>query len=156
MESIHQMIALMENQIREIEEKIRERISSSPMLSDIFTILTQTKGVGENTAWAMIAYLVELGKLKRTKIAALVGLAPYLKESGNFKGTRRIEGGRSKVRNVLYMATLSACTHNPVISCYASRLKDKGKPDKWVKVAAMRKLLMHMHYLTKNYYQSLA
>ena len=148
--SIEQVIEFIQEQIQTIETKIQKLISNEPLLAALFDRLTQIKGVGPCTAWSILAYLRELGTLKRTKIAALVGLAPYLKESGTFKGKRKIEGGRAKVRNALYMAAHTACTYNPVIHEYAQRLELKGKSKKWIKVAAMRKLLMHIHFLTKK------
>ena len=106
--SIEQVIDFIQKQIQTIETKIQELISTEPLLAELFDRLTQIKGVGPCTAWSVLAYLRELGTLKRTKIAALVGLAPYLKESGTFKGKRKNRRRQSKSQK----RTLHGCSHS--------------------------------------------
>src|SRR5690606_38622917 len=89
--------------------------------------------------------LPELGRIDRKKITALVGLAPVADDSGSRQGQRHIQGGRTVVRCALYMATLVATRHNPVIRDYYARLKAAGKPRKVALVAAMHKLLLHLN-----------
>lgn len=153
---IEHTLELLESEHKGVEQMIRERVQSHRTLRELFELLTQVQGVGEVTAWSILAYLSELGKLKRNQVAALAGLAPYDNESSTIKKPRKIEGGRAKLRKALYMAAHNASIFNPVILKYTDRLKQRGKPRNWIMVAAMRKLLMHMHFLTKNYYQSLA
>jgi transposase len=98
----------------------------------------------------MIAEVPELGELNRQKIAALVGVAPFNRDSGQFKGRRTIFGGRSSVRSVLYMAALSAKKHNPVIHAFAERLEVQGKRPKVIITACMRKLLVILNTMVKN------
>ena len=93
----------------------------------------------------MLAELPELGQLNRREVAALVGVAPVARESGGWRGKRRIAGGRTTVRNVLYMAALSARRLHPPIREFAARLKAAGKPFKVVMVACMRKLLTQLN-----------
>ena len=92
----------------------------------------------------------ELGLLNRQEIAALVGLAPFNRDSGRFRGKRSIWGGRASVRSVLYMAALTARRCNPVISQFAQRLESEGKCFKVVLVACMRKLLVILNTMVKN------
>lgn len=153
---IKHTIEMFESELEQVEQKIRDRVQKHTTYKAVFELLVQVQGVGEVTAWSILAYLGELGQIKRNQIAALAGLAPYNNESATIQKIRRIEGGRAKVRKALYMAAHNASIFNPVIREYTQRLKQRGKPHKWVMVAAMRKLLLHLHFLTKNYYQSLA
>ncbi len=101
-------------------------------------------GVGFITASSILGYLPEIFTANNKSLASLSGLAPMNKDSGNYSGKRRIFGGRPQVRNALYMATLSAKRHNPVIKVFFDRLINNGKPFKTAMTAAMRKLLTIM------------
>jgi transposase len=92
----------------------------------------------------------ELGQVNRQQAAALVGVAPYNQDSGQFRGRRMVKGGRQSVRNVLYMAALSAMKHNPVIRDFAARLHSKGKPPKVVITACIRKLVVILNAILKT------
>ena len=98
-------------------------------------------GVGDVTAHTLIADLPELGQLDRRRIAALVGVAPVNRDSGQMRGKRTIAGGRTDVRNALYMATLVATRWNPVIRAHYKSLIERGRPKKVALVACMRRLL---------------
>lgn len=98
----------------------------------------------------LIAELPELGRLNRRQIAALVGVAPVNHDSGKHRGLRHIVGGRQSVRNVLYMATLTARTHNPLIRATAARLTKAGKPFKVMTTACLRKLLTMLNTMARN------
>ena len=104
-------------------------------------MLTSVPGVGDITSHTLIANLPELGQLDRRRIAALVGVAPLNRDSGQMRGRRTIAGGRTAVRNALYMATLCAIRWNPVISKHYQSLVDRGRPKKVALVACMRRLL---------------
>ncbi|EAB6718439.1 IS110 family transposase, partial [Salmonella enterica subsp. enterica] len=104
-------------------------------------LLTSVPGVGAATARTLLAELPELGSLDRRQIAALVGLAPYTRQSGQWRGRSFIGGGRAAVRSALFMAGLVATRHNPVIKAFRDRLVAAGKPKMVALVAAMRKLL---------------
>ena len=92
----------------------------------------------------------ELGELDRRKIAALVGVAPFIRESGKWKGKRRIAGGRSYVRTGLYMSTLVAVRRNPVLRAFYLQLRARGKTGKQALIACMRKLLVILNAMIKH------
>ena len=118
--------------------------------ADLAKLLRSAKGIGPNTCMALIADLPELGKLSNREIAALVGLAPFNRDSGKMRGKRMIFGGRSQVRCALYMATLVATRHNRVISTFYQRLLDAGKPKKVAIVACMRKFLTILNAMVRS------
>ncbi len=113
-------------------------------------ILQSAPGIGPNTSVTLIAHVPELGRLNRRKISALVGLAPFNCDSGEFRGRRAIRGGRASVRRSLYMAALSARRFNPVIKAFADRLAALGKKPKVIITACMRKLLVILNTMVKN------
>ena len=108
-------------------------------------------GIGAVTSTSIIVELPELGHLNRKKIAALVGVAPFNKDSGNFKGQKSVWGGRADIRATLYMATLSAIRFNPVIKNFYNRLIQKGKIKKIAIVACMRKLITILNAMVKKH-----
>ena len=109
-----------------------------------------TPGVGQINIVTILGHVPELGQLNRQKISALIGVAPFNRDSGRFQGKRSIWGGRAAVRSVLYMAAITARTHNPVIREFAKRLEAAGKPFKVVITACMRKLLVILNAMIKN------
>jgi len=113
-------------------------------------LLQSVPGVGETTAFTLIADLPELGALERNPIAALVGVAPINRDSGAFRGRRMIFGGRKHVRNALYMATISAVRCNPAIKVFRDRLRAQGKPPKLVLTACMHKLLTMLNAMLRD------
>ena len=154
---IERMIEFMESELQAVEERIRHTVRSDEELSEHSKIMQSVSGVGPVTAWSICAYLSEITQVNRAEVAALAGLAPYNQDSGKKTGTRKIQGGRQKVRNPLYMAATSAATHNPHIKAYVDRLRfEKGKPYKWAMTAAMRKMLIHIQSLLKNHQKQLA
>ena len=112
--------------------------------------LDSVPGIGPVTAATLLADLPELGQLSHKRIAALVGVAPFNHDSGRRRGQRRIRGGRTTVRNVLYMATLSATRFNPVIRAFYERLLRAGKEKKVALTACMRKLLTILNALIRH------
>ena len=108
------------------------------------------RGVGPTLAFTLIALLPELGQMSRKQIAALVGLAPYDFDSGRLKGHRCIYGGRMPVRNVLYMAALSAARYNPVLKTLHNRLAATNKKPKVVIVAVMRKMITTLNAMLRD------
>jgi transposase len=154
--SVKKSMRFLQREIEAIETKIKTIIAADKQMHRRDELMQSISGVGEMTSWSFIAYLDELAMLKRNEAVALVGLAPFNKDSGKTKGKRHIYGGRAKVRSCLYMAAQSAARYNPVIKPYVQRLKDKGKPYKCVMVAAMRKLVIHMHSQIKNLQPELA
>lgn len=148
--SIRTVMRVLEKQIQQVDQQISTLIEEDPQMRLRSTSMQAVKGVGSVTAYSILAYLPEIGKLPRNQIVALAGLAPYERDSATIKGKRRIEGGRKKVRNALYMAVLSAARYNPIIKEYVDRLLERGKPKKVALVAAMRKLLLHLHAINRN------
>jgi transposase len=110
-------------------------------------ILENESGVGAQTAAVLIAHLPELGTVNRQQIAALVGLAPFNRDSGNIRGTRSIYGGRKRVRKALYMATLSAVRWNTSLHEFYVRLVTKGKRKIVALIACARKLIIRLNSL---------
>jgi transposase len=104
--------------------------------------LTAISGVGPRTAALLLAQMPELGQLNRREVAALVGVAPFNRDSGKLRGKRTIFGGRRHVRHGLYMAALVAARHNPILRAFYRRLRAAGKPAKLALTATMRKLLI--------------
>lgn len=141
-QSIQQLIDALNKDIRRIDKAILKLVASDDDWRERFELVKTVPGVGDQTAATLLAELPELGRLDRQKVSALVGVAPFNRDSGQFSGRRTIWGGRASVRSVLYMAALSASKHNPVIRAFAARLKALGKPPKVVLTACMRKLLV--------------
>lgn len=148
--SIRSMIEQLQKKLRQIEKEITNLVESDEHLQCQTTLMKSVPGVGAVTAVSLVAELPELGRLNRQEIAALVGLAPFNRDSGKFHGRRSIWGGRATVRKALYMAALTARRCNPVISQFAKRLEDAGKPFKVVLTACMRKLLVILNTIVKN------
>jgi transposase len=143
-------IAWLQADIKALEEQINQAIAANPGWSETARRSESVPGVGSITSSTLVADLPELGQLNRQKIAALVGLAPFNHDSGKRRGQRRIFGGRASVRSVLYMATLSAITHNPVIKSFYQRLLAKGKLKKVALTACMRKLLVILNAMIRT------
>jgi transposase len=148
--SIEKIIRLLEKELQAIDQSIRDLIAQDALMSEKQKIMREVVGVGEITCWTFFAYLSEITQLNRNQLVALVGLAPYNRDSGLFKGKRKIEGGRAKIRKCLYMAATSAAVHNKHIKPYVDALRARGKPYKCAIVAAMRKLLIHLQNLLKK------
>lgn len=149
-DSIRKMITIIEEQIASIDELIEELIEQDAELKNQFDAMITVKGVGKITAFSILAFLPEVQHLSRNKVTALAGIAPFEKDSGKFKGKRYIQGGRAKLRKVLYMAAQCAAVHNEHIKKYVDGLRARGKPYKCAIVAAMRKLLIHIQILIKK------
>jgi transposase len=139
--TIKTVLKTLEAQLAELDRDTKNAVKSSPIWRAADNLLTSVPGVGDITARTLIADLPELGQLDRRRIAALVGVAPVNRDSGHMRGRRTISGGRIDVRNVLYMATLSATRWNPVISQHYKSLVERGRPNKVALVACMRRLL---------------
>ncbi len=148
--SIQQVIQLLNKQIERIEKDILHLLQSDDDWKDKMNLLGSVPGVGAVTIASLMAELPELGMLNRQEIAALVGLAPFNRDSGRFRGKRSIWGGRASVRSVLYMAALTARRCNPIIRQFANRLEAEGKLFKVVITACMRKLLVILNTMVKE------
>lgn len=138
-------------EIRRIDALILTVIESDPQLKADSEPLRAVRGVGPMTAATLLSLLPELGTLPRRAIAKLVGVAPLAHDSGQHRGTRHTQGGRSSVRTALYMATLSAISFDPEIKAAYVRLKLHGKPSKVALVACMRKLLVRLNAILRDH-----
>jgi transposase len=137
-----QRLAQIDRQVRKLEAAMAKLIADTPDLAATATLLRSVKGVGPVLVATLLAFLPELGRLTRRQIAALVGVAPYDRDSGPQRGQRHIAGGRARPRQALFMAALGGATrHNPVLKRFYGRLIAKGKAPKLALVACMRKLL---------------
>ena len=134
-------IKWLEEALSEINDDLERRIRRSSSWCEKDNLLKSVPGVGKVVSSTLLIELPELGRLNRRKIAALVGVAPLNRDSGNMRGKRTVWGGRARLRAVLYMAALVASRRNPVISAFYQRLLDAGKAKKVALVACMRKLL---------------
>lgn len=147
---IAEHVGWLEEHIERLAAEIQAFIAQDPEWKTRAEIIDSVPGVGEVTAATMVAELPELGSLSGKKIAALVGVAPFNKDSGPKRGKRRIFGGREGVRRTLFMAALSATRHNPVIRSFYERLLRYGKEKKVALVACMRKLLVIINSMVKK------
>lgn len=143
-------IRRLEAQEKKFDQQIAAHIKSDPQLNEKADTMTSLKGVGEQTVATLLAHMPELGQLDRQQIAALAGLAPHPRESGKWKGKRRIFAGRAAVRKVLYMAAKSAARFCPVISVFYQRLRDQGKKYNVAIIACARKILVRLNTLLKQ------
>ena len=143
-------IAWLEEALRRLGHALTTLVRATPIWREADDLLRSVPGIGPVTAGTLIADLPELGRLDRRRIAALAGLAPFARDSGTFRGRRMIAGGRAPVRRVLYMATLAAIQHNPVIRRFHRRLVTAGRPGKVALTAAMRKLLTILNAMLRD------
>jgi transposase len=149
--SIRRHVRHLDGQIEKLLARIDQVVQSSPLLCAKVAILTGIQGVGRLTASALLAALPELGTLSKPQVTALAGLAPFNRDSGAFRGTRAIRGGRMDARTALYMAALSATRCNPPLRAFYQRLKAAGKHHKVALIAVMRKLLLCLNALLKRH-----
>jgi transposase len=146
--SIKSVLKTLDKHLAAIDQEVDDLIDRH--FKEQRTLLDSVKGVGPVTILTLTAALPELGNLGRRQISKLVGVAPLADDSGPRKGKRRIWGGRSNVRAVVYMATMSAIKHNPAIKVFHSRLIAAGKPQKVAIVACMRKLLTILNAMLRD------
>lgn len=149
-------LAQMEKQITKVEALMEELLAEQKALAQQVQRLDEIVGVGRITAVTVLAAMPELGQLNRRQAAALAGVSPYNRDSGQWAGKRCISGGRAEVRRALYMAALSASRRNRQLNAFYDRLIAAGKPAKLALTAVMRKLIVLMNHLLKNPHFSLA
>jgi transposase len=148
--SIAALLGWLQRAIAELEGQIAGRLEASPVWRERAALLTTVPGVGKVTVATLLGLLPELGQLDRRALAALVGVAPFARDSGLMKGRRTIWGGRAPVRAVLYMAALVAVRHNRVLRAFYLRLVAAGKAKKLALTAAMRKLLVILNAMLRD------
>jgi transposase len=146
--SIIRIIKALQQQLEDIETHMAEHVKKHH--ADLAELLSSAKGIGPNTVASLIAELPELGRLSNRQISKLVGVAPLNRDSGVQRGRRTIFGGRAALRRALYMPTVVAVTHNPVIRAFYQRLIAAGKAKKLAVIAAMRKLLTILNAMVRT------
>lgn len=149
-ERLEKHIEWLKAEVEEIDQELDQSIQLSETWKAKDTLLQSVPGVGRILSTSLLAWLPELGLLTGKQIAALVGVAPFNRDSGQWRGRRMIRGGREQVRSPLYMAALSASRFNPVISVFYARLIKAGKPAKVALTACMRKLLTILNAMLKQ------
>lgn len=140
----------LKDRIEQLEGKIKALAAEHPEWSERQALLQSTKGIGPVVSIGLLVYLPELGQLNRKEIAALVGVAPFNRDSGRYSGKRSIWGGRAEIRSLLYMAATVAIRHNPPLRAYYEHLLAKGKLKKVAIVACMRKLLTCLNAMMRD------
>lgn len=148
--SCDRIIRSLDQEISRIEKRLAEHVSAESAWSEKQAILKSAPGVGDTLIYTLLADLPEIGELSRREIAALVGVAPMNRDSGKFRGKRRIQGGRYTVRTILYMATLSATQCNPVIKSFYQQLVAQGKHKKVALTACMRKFITMLNAMVRD------
>lgn len=148
--SLEHHIRWLEQRVRDLDDDLTTRIHQTPVWRAKDDLLRSVPGVGPIVARTLLAGVPELGTLSHRALAALVGVAPFNRDSGRRRGRRTIWGGRSHVRAVLYMAALVATRRNPVIAAFYQRLLAAGKPKKLALTACMHKLLTILNALLRT------
>jgi transposase len=141
----------LEQELADLDRDLRQRLEQSPLWHARDQALREVKGVGPILSLTLLAHLPELGQVSHKQLAALVGVAPFNRDSGRARGPRAAWGGRAAVRTALYMATLRAARCNPRIQAFYQRLLEAGKAKKVALVACMRKLLTHLNALAHQH-----
>jgi transposase len=149
--SLQRTIRALERELKLIDREIAERLGRSTTLKPLHDLITSLPGAGPVLAATLIARVPELGRLSRREIAALIGVAPFTRQSGQWRGRDMIFGGRAPVRATLYMAAVSAVRHNPPLAAFYRRLRGRGKPAKVALTAVMRKLLTILNAMLKHH-----
>lgn len=137
-------------QIEELEAEIEIQIKKDESLQEKDQLLQSVPGVGKVLSSTLIGELPELGELSNKQIAALVGVAPFTRDSGTWNGKRFCKGGRNSIRRILYMATISASRFNPIIKEFYDNLLKNGKLKKVALIACSRKLLVTLNAMVRN------
>lgn len=148
--SCRRIIKCLDQEIQRMEKRLAKHVEDQAEWTEKQTILKSAPGVGDTLVYTLLADLPELGSLNKKEISSLVGVAPMNRDSGKLRGKRRVYGGRSSVRTVLYMATLSATQCNPVIKGFYRHLVSQGKHKKVAITACMRKFITMLNAMVRD------
>lgn len=148
--SIARLIKALEKELASVNGDIDDAVRGSPAWRETEDLLASVPGIGPTIARTLIADLPELGRLDRKKIAALAGLAPFTRQSGQWRGRSFIGGGRTSVRTALFMGAMAARRHNPVLKAFFNRLVAAGKPKMVALIAVARKLLTILNAVLRD------
>ncbi len=148
--SITRLLDALQRELSEVEAEIDDDLRGSPAWREKEDLLASVPGIGPTIARTLIAEMPELGSLDRRQIAALAGLAPWTRQSGQWKGRSFIGGGRASVRAALHMGAVTASRHNPALKAFRDRLLAAGKPKMLALVAVARKLLTILNAIIRD------
>lgn len=148
--SIARLLKALEKELASIDHDIDDQVRSTPAWAAAEDLLTSVPGVGSVTARTLLAEMPELGTLDRRQIAALAGLAPWTRQSGQWRGKSFIGGGRATVRSALFVAAMVAGQHNPTLRAFRQNLIDRGKAKKTAIIAVARKLLTILNAIIRD------
>lgn len=148
--SCKRMIRYMDQEIERLEKRLAKHVEDQAEWTEKQRLLKTAPGVGDTLIYTLLADLPELGTLNKKEVSALVGVAPMNRDSGKWRGKRRVQGGRANVRTMLYMATLSATQCNPVIQAFYKRLVNQGKHKKVAITACMRKFITMLNAMVRD------
>lgn len=148
--SIRRHLEFLEGELADVERQLADAIAAVPAWHTTYDRLQTVTGIGPVTATLLVVELPELGRLDRKQIAALVGVAPFNRDSGALRGKRSCSGGRASVRTGLFMATRSAILFNPPIRAFYTRLRAAGKLKSVAAVACLRKLLIMLNVMLRT------
>jgi transposase len=148
--SIARLTRALEKELATLDRDIDDSVRGSPLWRETEDLLKTVPGIGDVTARTLLAELPELGRLDRRQIAALAGLAPWTRQSGQWRGRSFIGGGRTPVRAALFVAAMVAARHNPTLRAFYRRLLDHGKPKKLALIAVARKLLTILNAIVRD------
>jgi len=143
-------IKFLVKEIAWVEKRLAAAVAHVQAWRDTHALLISVPGIGDGVAYTLLGELPELGQLNPKQIAALVGLAPFNRDSGSMRGKRRIRGGRAPIRTVLYMAMLSAIQHNPTMKAFYDKLVSQGKHKKVAITACMRKMIVILNAMVRD------
>lgn len=148
--SCETVLKALEGELKKLEAEITHQVSQDKVMEQKKALILGVPGLGEVSAHILITHLPELGQVSHKQLASLVGVAPYARQSGQYRGEQRISGGRSEIRSVLFVAMLSAIRYNPRLKAFYDRLRSYGKKPKVAIVACIRKLLCILNALLRK------
>lgn len=147
---INPNLTAIKNQLIKVDAKLLKLIEECPEYQEKNEILQSMPGIGNVVAFSLLADMPELGSISSKEAAALIGVAPFNRESGSHKGQRRIKGGRYQIRTVMFMAMMSAIQCNPVFKTKYEQLLAQGKPKKLALIACVRKMIVILNSMLRD------
>jgi transposase len=150
LEEIEAHIGFLTRQVHSVESAITEHIAADRELADADALMRSMPGIGPVAAASLLADLPELGRIDRRKIAALLGLAPFNRDSGSLRGRRKIWGGRADLRQSLHMGVIAAIRRDNAFRTTYRRLRDRGKPHKVATIAVLRKMIVQLNAIIRD------
>lgn len=152
-QSLARILKMIQKEINRIDQEIKTLLDSSHELQQTLHIMTSISGIGELTATKLLALLPEIGQLPRKQITALAGLAPHPKDSGTYRGYRRIRGGRKEIKRILFLSAITAAHHEEKFQQYYQRQLLKGKSKKSVLSAIMAKIVITLNARIRDFFR---